>query len=309
MFDANELKSLQAVTSAARLSSYSSYLGTSGLAEGYGAYMWSMAISTAFTPMIQTLEVGLRNAMHNELSKNYTNTWFEHWITQDANDLRAKSKPAHWKSKGEKNLGDAKDKITSREHPGGAPAGYVPPPQKVLAEMTFGFWTSFLFKRFYDVNHKTKLWPNHIAGVFPGAPPSMYAVGALSKAFDEAVAVRNRIHHHEPLWKHSSVVCRDDALKHLSALLNRLLTLMDYLDPSLRSAVERFGIVAAIEELCTQEAFERFVGRTQGKCISVREAKKDLRLLGKNIHNKQSVWVSSSSNIQLVVRHGSRRFF
>lgn len=175
--------------------------------------------------------------------------------------------------------------------------------------MTFGFWSSLLFKRFYDVNHNTKLWPNHIAGVFPGAPSSMHAVGSLFKAFDEAVSVRNRIHHHEPLWKHGSVACRDDALAYLSALFRRLLTLMDYLDPSLRRAVERFGISAAIEELCTPEAFDRFVGRTHGKCLAIREAKKDLRLLGKNIQQKQSVWITASRNVQLVIRHGSRRFF
>ncbi len=312
MFTASELHDLQLITSAARLSSYSRFLGTTNAAEAYGAYMWSMAISTAFSPIIHAVEIGFRNALNNELSTVYGNDWFEQWVIKDANGLRAAGKiGATKKSTGERLIDDAIKKITSRDHPTGAPAGYKPSWQRVLAEMTFGFWVTFLVKRFWDINHKSKLWPNHITDVFPGAPPSMRAVGSLHNAYSEMVDIRNRIHHHEPLWKHHTVNSCPDALVFLNAQLSSTLTKLDYLGRGQRVALERYGVVAAIQELCTQSAFDRFTGRSVGHAKTYRLAKKDLGLLRKRTKDNDCIWVTSEDcgAVQLVIRNGNRRFF
>lgn len=312
MFSSTELQELQTITSAARLSSYSRFLGTTTAAEAYGAYMWSMAVSTAFSPLVHALEVGFRNALNNELSPHYGNGWFQHWVNKDATDLRTRGKLAlGQKSTGQRLLDDAIKKITKRDHPTGAPAGYSPPWQRVLAEMTFGFWVTFLVKRFWDVNHKSKLWPNHISGVFPGIPSSMRAVGPLYAAFDDVVDIRNRIHHHEPLWKHVTVHSCTDALAYLNKQIDSALEKLDYLGCSQRTALERYGVIAALRELCTQTAFDRFVGRSKGLHKPYRIAKKDFSLLRKKTKDTDCIWVISETNggVQLIIRHGSRRFF
>jgi hypothetical protein len=312
MFSSTELQDLQTITSAARLSSYSRFLGTTTAAEAYGAYMWSMAVSTAFSPLVHALEVGFRNALNNELSIHYGNAWFQQWITTDATDQRAKGKlGATQKSTGEKLLDDAIKKIKKRDHPNGAPAGYSPSWQRVLAEMTFGFWVTFLIKRFWDVNNNSKLWPNHISGVFPGAPTSMRAVGALHKAFEEIVDLRNRIHHHEPLWKHATVHSYVDALAYLNKQLDSALAKLDYLGYGQRVAMERYGVIAAIKELCSEDAFNRFLGRSNGQHKPYRLAKKDLSLIRRKTKDTDCVWITSETggDVQLVMRNGNRRFF
>ncbi|WP_208281590.1 Abi family protein [Massilia oculi] len=312
MFTTSELHDLQLVTSTARLSSYPQYLGTTNASEAYGAYMWSMAVSTAFSPIIHAVEVSFRNVLNNELSSHYGNDWFNKWVTSDANALRANGKIAvNQKSTGEKLIADSIKKITKRDYPNGAPPGYKPSWQRVLAEMSFGFWVTFLVKRFWDVNHKTKLWPNHTTAVFPGAPTSMGAVGALHTAFSEMVDIRNRIHHHEPLWKHSTVNSSSDALIYLNNQLTSALTKLDYLGRSQRSALEKYGVIASIKEICTQSAFDRFTGRSLGSATTYKMAKKDLRLLRKDTKDNDCVWVTSESGdaVQLIIRTGNRRFF
>jgi len=312
MFTTPELNELQLITSAARLSSYPQHLGTTNAAEAYGAYMWSMAVSTAFSPVIHALEVGFRNVLNHELSSHYGNDWFQQWVITDANALRASGKIAlNQKSTGERLISDAIKKITKRDFPNGAPPTYRPAWQRVLAEMTFGFWVNFLVKRFWDVNHKTKLWPNHTVAVFPGAPPSMGAVGALYSAFTEMVDIRNRIHHHEPLWKHHTVNSCSDALTYLNGQLASALTKLDYLGRGQRSALEKYGVIAAIEELCKPSAFNRFVGRDIGYSKTYKRTKKDLGLLRKNANDSDCVWVTSENGkvVQLVIRNGNRRFF
>jgi hypothetical protein len=316
MFTPQELQDLQKITSVARLSSYSRFLGTTNAAEAYGAYMWSMAVSTAFSPLIQTLEIALRNALNDTLAQHHGNDWFEILATKEANMLRASGKLTG-PSEGERLIQKAKDKILKRDKAerqrkglGPLPVSYVPAWQSVLAELTFGFWVRFLSKSYWDVNANTKLWPNHLSSVFPGAPSSMHGVGKLHAAFNKAVDIRNRIHHQEPLWKNPGIVKSEDAIQFLSAQLEACLEKIDYLGNGQRDALRKYGVIAAIEELCTKESFDRFLGRGNGQHVVFHSAKKGLRLLQKNTKDNQCVWIiSQGKRIQLVLRNGNRRFF
>lgn len=89
MLTSAQLQALQQITSVARLSSYKHSLGTTTPAETFGAYMWSAAVSTAFSPLVQAIEISFRNALNNPLSSAYGPDWFEHWVVQVANQLRA----------------------------------------------------------------------------------------------------------------------------------------------------------------------------------------------------------------------------
>lgn len=277
--------------------------------------MWSTAVSTTFSPLIQSLEVCLRNAMDDALSPHYGPYWFEHWVTQEANDKRARgSLPG--RSEGERLIAKAKDKVWQRDaadarrRGSSLPATYIPGAQGVLAELTFGFWVRFLARWYWDVNKRKKLWPNHVTTVFPGAPSAMRAVGQLHPAFEEAVDMRNRIHHQEPLWKDRRVTSIDGAIAHLSMQLTKSLEKVDYLCPSQKSVLQKFGVISAIEEVCSKETFFRFTGTSAGKTMELNAAKRSLRLLEKNTQSHQALWVTSAGKRpQLIVRNATRRFF
>lgn len=303
MFTTTELSALQEITSKARLSSYKRVLGTTTLAESYGAYMWNKAIASAFSPLIQALEVCLRNAMNNTIAPVYGQDWFEQWANRAAVELR-KSGKLTGQSEGEKQVAKARAKIIQKSRNSSFSW------QAVLAELTFGFWVEFLTSKYWDVNQRTKLWPNHLSAVFPTAPRSMHAQGALHKEYKAVVDLRNRIHHQEPLWKHACVTNADDAIIYLRQQLQACIARLSYLSPDKLSALQRYGVIAAIEERCCKESFLRFTGQSKGKHTGLRQAKKDLRLLAKSTPDQQSVWIVSESNQpRLVLRPASRRFF
>lgn len=318
MLSPQELNGLQRLVSSARLSSYSRYLGTRNAAEAYGAYMWSTAVSAAFSPVIQAVEISLRNTLHESLGSAYGADWFKQWVDQEAAHLLSKSKlrPSQ-QSEGQRLIMKAQAKITQRDNAerrrnGQAllPPSYQPAWQSVLAELTFGFWVRFLGRWYWDVNHSTKLWPNHLTTAFPGAPSRMRAVGALHQAYEQAVDLRNRIHHQEPLWKHHSVATASDAQQYLLLKLRESLALLDYIGQEKRVALEKYGVVASIEELCSRQTFARFTFQSsESHKLHLRQARKDLRLVAKNTLDHESIWIGSGNAVQLVVRNSRRRFF
>jgi hypothetical protein len=79
MLTTKEISEVHRLVSTARLSSYSRYLGTSSAVEAYGAYMWSAAVSAAFTPLVQAVEIGLRNSLHDALSASIVRSRTKHY--------------------------------------------------------------------------------------------------------------------------------------------------------------------------------------------------------------------------------------
>ncbi len=73
-------------------------------------------------------------------------------------------------------------------------------PARVISKLSFGFWTTLLGTKYEDVNSKSLLWPNLEAVVFPHAPTG-FGMHEVREAFHRVRALRNRLSHHEALWK------------------------------------------------------------------------------------------------------------
>lgn len=74
----------------------------------------------------------------------------------------------------------------------GHPPGTVPPRGKVIAELTFGFWTGLTASRFEHT-----LWTPLLRQTFRGTPPSR---ANFSTMVDQLRILRNRLAHHEPIF-------------------------------------------------------------------------------------------------------------
>jgi len=129
-------------------------------------YERNTELSEALYGVIQGLEVALRNAIHNRMSADVGRTdWY------DIVGLRQTERDA---------LDDAKRAILDR------PATITP--GKVVAELTFGFWTK-LFSSTYE---KT-LWVKHLHRIIPIRVQRTQLHGRLT----DLKTLRNRIAHHE----------------------------------------------------------------------------------------------------------------
>ncbi len=234
----------------ARLSSYRRFFGTLSDAELLGLYAWNEELSASLFRTISLVEIVLRNQFHRQLSNSYGVTgtagsrdWYLHVrLTTDS----------------KKNV----DKVLFRRR-GAAqiPRTPVPSPDDVVSKLTFGFWPHLLDATHDTLGHRVP-WGNLLAAMLPGHRYTLPSYWIRQKHQDEFFArldlcneLRNRIAHHEPIWKLGPLLQEArarpgsvpaivalapatpaDALARLRLLHDRIIELLGWLSPDLYAA-------------------------------------------------------------------------
>ncbi len=137
-------------------------------------YSWNLRLAEALVPMLNAVEIALRNSIHSHLCRFYGRPdWWEAWV----------GIPALKKQCAEVEV--AKKKLRIRNAP--------LTPDKILAELTFGFWSSL-----FNTKLQLILWkPLRLA--FAHCPKPMRQRDTISVALNQIRELRNRVFHHEPL--------------------------------------------------------------------------------------------------------------
>jgi hypothetical protein len=150
-------------------------------AKAQELYRTNLGIAQAFYPVLNLFEVVLRNIVHYRLSAHFTNP---NWIITEKNgfmsDQTLSSSRFYLKNqvnKAESKLRRRRSTITSG---------------KIIAEQTFGFWTS-LFEP-----HHFRLIQGTIINSFPNKPASVNR-GVICQKLQNIRDFRNRIYHNEPI--------------------------------------------------------------------------------------------------------------
>lgn len=131
----------------------------------------------AYIPL-SVLEVSLRNSINTLFERLYTRGW----ILNEADFLKQKEL---------KKIYEAKNSIKER--------GEILTKEKLVAELTFGFWTG-LFQSAY----KEKMRFNNLKQIFPNLPPKEVLEidrKQLSSKLNHIRKFRNRVFHHENILK------------------------------------------------------------------------------------------------------------
>lgn len=192
------------------------------------AYHWNKALAGAMLPALQCLEVTLRNAIDQAIRSvpppGATGLWLtdHNWIfslprymgkkafpklpvrykmarkpgdPRDAQGIlldRYGNRVVARKVREELLVEQARDTIVNE--------GKTITPARVIAGMSFGFWTTLLSTKYEDNSSKSLLWPTLDTVVFPHLPPG-YDMQDVRHAFNRIRSLRNRLSHHEALWK------------------------------------------------------------------------------------------------------------
>ena len=148
-------------------------------------YEWNLRISAAFVVPLQVCEVATRNGVAEAIGLIHGENW--PW----SNGFR-RSLP---KPKRGRDYNPESDLAQVAAH--------QPTSGKVVAELRFAFW-----EKLFTVGQDHRLWLPHFREVFPGAPDGLTIPEARARAFREIQAIRklrNRIAHHEPIFKRALV--------------------------------------------------------------------------------------------------------
>lgn len=175
------------------------------------SHLWNIQLSEALYPSLQTLEVALRNSFHLAATDRFSNNRWCEDSTLFRNEHEIET------------VKDALAELQREKKP--------LEPDRIVAELNFGFWTSLFNRRYEQV-----FWPWMLKPVFPHMPASSRTRHTLSARLNEIRKLRNRIFHHERINHWSNL-----DIKH-----SELLETIAWISPSLRnaiSAVDRFPSV------------------------------------------------------------------
>lgn len=169
--------------SASRLDRY----GQDGVEEiiVLSRYLLNAALSEALYPLLQSLEICLRNEIDSAVSVKYGRDWIirPEYIL-DRREIRQINRAKI-------SLRNAKSPITR---------------DNLIAELNFGFWTSLL-----DVRYERSFWQSLLGKTFCHMPKSERTRKKLSARFNQIRKLRNRIFHHGRIihWKNLPVQHRN----------------------------------------------------------------------------------------------------
>nr|WP_288837453.1 hypothetical protein [uncultured Flavobacterium sp.] len=169
IFLAMNISDLERLLSAKRLETY--YNLFQGDKERAIQYYWlNTQISESLYPLLCNLEVALRNSIHNSFSIHFKS---EEWFSQF-------SQPELFDQ-----VNVAKRKILTGKHNMTA--------DKVVAELTFGFWTALFNKQYAKYFWKPLMY------AFPHLETADKRRDKIAYKLNQVRKFRNRIFHYEPI--------------------------------------------------------------------------------------------------------------
>lgn len=187
-------------------------------------YYSNLRVAQSFYPLLNTLEVVLRNAIHRNLSLYFDD---RSWICNQVNKFMSnKSLVSAGNLFLKKEIIKALNKIEGRNQ------NIVP--GRVIAELSFGFWVAF-----YDKVHYRILRGSTLA-CFPYLPPNVKRKDVFSK-LSSIRNFRNRIYHNEPICFVSSQV---DFSLCLTAF-DDIKEILNWIDPNIFDALQQENLVYA----------------------------------------------------------------
>ena len=167
-----------------------------------GRYRWNLALCMSLYPALGLLEVALRNNLHRALTDLHgTSAWYN-------------STSAFLTERGQKSVREAKEKLQDQNKP--------EDPDRLVAELTFGFWASFLSR-----DYERHLWPKLLIPAFPLMPKKDRTRSKVADRLKRIRWLRNRISHHEPIYRlEKPMELYDDLLEAISWLAPALLHML-----------------------------------------------------------------------------------
>jgi hypothetical protein len=173
------------VISKPRLDSYKGYFQAKP-EEAVGLYMWNCELTSCFASLLAFFEIVLRNNVHRSMSRYVSRGTSDsmHWY--DTYAVKAETLRKVQDVRGNRNLS----------------------PDEIVSGVTFGFWTVVLSS--IGRRDAVTVLPN----IFPHHPLNSAVIGwgddptrkrALAFIY-ELKNFRNRIAHHEPLWKFGALM-------------------------------------------------------------------------------------------------------
>jgi hypothetical protein len=139
-------------------------------------YQWNAQLGEAFHLPIQAVEVALRNRINAAFIVRFGALWWQDPVFLSVADRRHREQ-----------IEEVKSRISKR--------GQMIITGQVVAGLSFGFWVSML-----DARYNPSVWSQGLLAGFPHLPQGKTR-NELQLVVRQIAKFRNRIWHHEPIFK------------------------------------------------------------------------------------------------------------
>lgn len=176
-FTPDELHELPDIFSAPRFATYLAEKNAHRV-EALELYKWNLDVSCAFFAPLQVCEVSIRNAISEAIELTYG----ANWPFEQSFEIALPNPSRAYSPRG--NL------LQHRNEP---TAG------KIIAELKFVFW-----ERMFTRRHDSTIWNHHLRTVLPNMDAGKTVQELRGEAFNTLKDIRdlrNRIAHHEPIFR------------------------------------------------------------------------------------------------------------
>jgi len=308
-----------------RLSTYENILKLTDPNQKLRAYYWNIALAGAIYPLMQTLEITLRNAIdvavknyHQPNSANGSNfvsyknndLWFEQLVKaiQDRKIAKmSKQNAVRWVKNGNRIKYSTTESHVKKARDDASIVKSWVKGEDVLSRLPFGFWTTLLGKDYEDLTNKHLLWPNLLPYVFPNAPSNIKRKD-IEDHFNLIREFRNRLSHHEPIWKFYSRNPANNLLDYstpifgLNASLNLLnkqyddmLMLLQWMSLSAYNNFNYSRIGNEFNKLCSIDGFYAYVDKEKvANCYPASKVKREFFKLAETLQNVSVVYMKTN---------------
>lgn len=170
-------------------------------------YYWNMALADALLCPLGTVELLLRNTIHETLSEFYSRPdWYDGTGLLEARQIEQ--------------IAEAKKHIETRKK--------SITPERVISQVSFGFWVTLL-----SANYNDRFWRplrgRNLKVAFPHLPARLKRNDVQSK-FYRANSLRNLAFHHEPIFDHPNLLADH----------SRAYEAISWIDPTMAPKTELF---------------------------------------------------------------------
>lgn len=267
----------------------------------YGIYLWSQHASASLYPLLQHLEVLLRNAIDREARKRFGDHWWErveidctksNWNNFNNGIASAKRHlEKAWKR------AERKKCHTSHES---EQSTVLKVPQfshdDIVAATDFGTWKDTLISAYHASNLQDQphfLWPNSLSKVF-----KRYNVFSSSpdKAREEILNVvnelkeyRNRLFHHDCIWVKSKSTSSKNAIDTIRHKINLIEKLMLSISPATTRALQVWGAFSHARRVCSTHELALYTKVKPNFTLNNSSLKEIQACLGASIETNKTV--------------------
>lgn len=169
-------------------------------------YKANIRLSKAFYPLLSMLEISLRNAINEEIINHFSD---HDWLINEKVGFMARLNDRGFMLK---SVNDAENKIRNN----GKPITN----DRIVAELSFGVWTSFYLSRTFGILHRKPI--NAFANLPAGATRN-----TVSQGLDEVRKFRNRVYHNETICFNNSIF----DLTNVETIYDKIKNILGWFDP------------------------------------------------------------------------------